>query len=67
MMDGLIARGGTIARAAQRHRLEQIAASVRERGLRAELGEESVTIIGRKLVSRWLGDPLMRFIGKAGR
>jgi len=67
MMEALIARSGQIARAAQRQRLEQIAASVRGRGLRAELGEKSVVIIGRRLVSRWLRDPLMRFIGKAAR
>ena len=64
MMESLIAKGGRIARAAQMKRLEQIAASLRNRGLAVDADEESVTIRGRGLARRWLGDPLLRFAGR---
>jgi hypothetical protein len=66
MMEALIARAGDFARAAQRKRLEQIAASLRDGGMSVELGGESVVLRGRRLVQRWLGDPLLRFAGRSG-
>jgi hypothetical protein len=67
MMEKFLGRVEAIARAAQAKRLEQIAASMRERGLAVEVGPDSVAARGRRLVSRWLGDPLLRFAGRMGR
>jgi hypothetical protein len=64
MMESLIARADRIARAAQRKRLEQIAGSLRDRGLAVEAGQESVTVRGRRMAQRWLADPLLRFAGR---
>ncbi len=66
MMEKLLARADGIARAAQRKRLEQIAATMRDEGLGAEAGADSVTLRGRRLARRWLGDPLLRFAGRIG-
>ena len=61
MMERLMERGQRIARAAQERRLQEIAATLRERGLAAQVGSESVVFRGRRLVQRWLADPLVRF------
>jgi hypothetical protein len=66
MMEVLMARAERIARAAQLERLEQIAISMRERGVAVDQEQESVTVRGRKLAQRWLGDPLLRFAGRYG-
>lgn len=67
MMAALLARADKLARAAQRARLEQIAGSMGDRGLRIETRVDSIVIGGRGLVRRWLGDPLFRFAGRLGR
>jgi hypothetical protein len=66
MTYGLLIRAESIARAAQRRRLEQIAARFRGRGIAVEVGTESVILRGRRLVHRWLADPLLRFAGRSG-
>jgi hypothetical protein len=66
MMEKLVARAERIARAAQIKRLEQIAASMRGRGLAVESDRGSVTVGGQRLVQRWLADPLLRFAGRYG-
>jgi hypothetical protein len=67
MMEKLLDRADATICAAQRKRLEQIAATMRDRGLAVEVGPDSVTARGRSLASRWLGDPLLRFAGRIGR
>jgi hypothetical protein len=66
MMEKLSDRADAIVRAMQRKRLEQIAATMRERGFAVEIGPDSVAARGRRLVSRWLADPLLRFAGRMG-
>lgn len=66
MMERLLACANGIARSAQSRRLEQIAATMRDRGLALEVDAESVTVRGRRLAQRWLGDPLLRFAGRSG-
>lgn len=66
MMEKLLARANGISRAVQMKRLEQIAASMRDQGLGVEAGTDSVTVRGRRLAQRWLGDPLLRFAGRSG-
>jgi hypothetical protein len=65
MMFGLLVRGEAIARAARQRRLQAVAAAVRERGLTVEVTAESVICRGRKLLKRWLEDPVLRFAGRA--
>jgi hypothetical protein len=67
MMEALMARAERIARAAELERLEQIAISMRERGVAVDQEQESVTVRGRRLAQRWLGDPLLRFAGRYAR
>ena len=64
MRYGLLARARRIAEAAQRRRLEQIAAAVQARGLFAEVRSSVVIVRGAALAKRWLGDPLLRFAGR---
>lgn len=64
MMAALRARAEAIGRAAQRRRLEDIAATIRDSGLAAEVGPDSVRFSGRSLVRQWLSDPLLRFAGR---
>lgn len=66
MRYGLLVRAERLAEAAQRRRLEEIAAVVRARGLFADAGSSSVIIRGSALAKRWLGDPLLRFAGRGG-
>lgn len=63
MMSALIARAESVARAAQRRRLEEISASLRDIGVSAEAGSDSIALRGKQLVQRWLADPMLRFIG----
>lgn len=60
-MERLIERTQVIARAAQEQRLQQIAAAMRDQGLAPLVGDDSISVRGRALVKRWLGDPLIRF------
>jgi 5-enolpyruvylshikimate-3-phosphate synthase len=64
MMEALLERASDVARAAQRDRLAQIAASLGRQGVAVEVGAEAVAIRGRRLVRRWLADPLLRFAGR---
>jgi hypothetical protein len=64
MTYGLLVRAETLARAAQRRRLQQIAAGLRGSGVAVETTADSVVIRGRRLVQRWLSDPLLRFAGR---
>ena len=54
-------RGDEIARAAERRKLEEIAAAFRACGIRADVGRNSVVCRGRALLKAWLSDPLVRF------
>lgn len=64
MMGRLLARAETAARAAQRRRLEEIAGAIREIGVAAEIDADSVRFGGRRMVKRWLADPMLRFAGR---
>jgi hypothetical protein len=66
MMERLMERARTIAHAAQAERLQQIAGTLRERGIAAETAADSVVLRGRRLVQQWLADPLVRFAGRNG-
>lgn len=66
MMEALLARADALARAAQRRRLEQIASALTGRGFATEIGAESVICRGKMLVQQWIGDPLLRFLGRSG-
>ena len=64
MMSNLLARGETLAREAQRRKLQDVA-----RQLSAMLGggaiqveEARVLVSGRGLIKRWLIDPSLRFL-----
>ena len=63
MMSALMARAESVARAAQRRRLEEINESLRISGVSAEVGSDFIAFTGKRLVQRWLGDPVLRFIG----
>lgn len=64
MMESLMKRGERIVGAAQRSRLEAIAAAMRGQGLVAEVDEDRVIARGSGLVLRWLANPLLRFAGR---
>lgn len=65
MMSRLIAHGQSIAYAAQRRRLENLSALLREKGISAEVGLDSIACRGRRLTQRWLRDPALRFIARS--
>lgn len=67
MMQALAMRGNAIARAAQRKRLSQIAASLSDHGLRVEVAADSIAVSGRGLIQKWLSEPLVRFAGRYGQ
>lgn len=66
MMSRLMARARSIARAAQRRRLDDLSALLREKGISAEVGSDSLACRGRRLTQRWLSDPALRFIARSG-
>lgn len=66
-MYGLLVRAEAIARAAQRRRLAEIGASIGAKDLRVETRADSITIRGKKIVRRWLSDPLLRFASRSAR
>jgi len=66
MMGRLMARAHSIAREAQRRRLEKLGAVLGEKGISAEVGSESLVCRGRLLTQRWLSDPALRFIARMG-
>jgi hypothetical protein len=66
MMDALLTRATSLARAAQRRRLEDIASGMTARGFAVEILTDAVICRGRDLAQRWLGDPLLRFLGRSG-
>lgn len=66
MMERLMGRAQAVAHAAQLRRLQQIAATLADRGLAASVSGEAVVIRGRGLMQRWLGDPLVRFSARVG-
>lgn len=65
MMSRLKARAESAVRAAQRRRIEELSAILRESGLSAEAGPDWVACRGRRL-TQWLGDPALRFITRNG-
>lgn len=66
MMSRLTARAESIVRAAQRRRVEELGAVLRERGLSTQVESESVSCRGWRLTQLWLGDPALRFIARSG-
>lgn len=66
MMSRLMARAHSIADAAKRRRLEDLGSLLRERGISAEVGSDSLVCRGRRLTQRWLSDPALRFIARSG-
>ncbi len=66
MMSRLMARAQSVAHAAQRRRLESLSALLREKGISAEAGLDSIACRGRRLAQRWLSDPALRFIARSG-
>jgi hypothetical protein len=64
MMSDLLRRGAELARAAQRRRVEAVAARLREilRGVSIEAEEARVLVSGKGLLKRWLIDPRLRFL-----
>jgi len=67
MMEKLMARADAAGRGAQRRLIDQIAAQVRQAGLTAVAGTDSVVCSGRGVARRWLADPLLRFAARTGR
>lgn len=61
MMSRLTARAESAVRTAQRRRIEELSAILRESGLSVEAGADSIACRGRRL-THWLGDPALRFI-----
>lgn len=66
MMSKLMAHAESVARAAQGRQLEHVSQLLRERGLSAEVGSDSIACRGRRLTQLWLGDPILRFIARSG-
>lgn len=67
MMSGLQARADKVAGFAIARLVESLTATVRARGLAAEVTGASVTITGRRLLRHWLSDPLLRCLGRIAR
>lgn len=61
MMSRLTARAEAAVRTAQRRRIEELSAILRESGLSVEAGPDSIACRGGRL-TQWLGDPALRFI-----
>ena len=64
-MSGLLERAQRVADAAQERSIARLAAEWRERApyARVEVGGDSISISARAIGRRWLGDPLLRFVG----
>jgi hypothetical protein len=64
IMTNLMRRGETLARDAQRRKLESVAAELRAMfGTGAiEVEEARVLVRGRGMIKRWLIDPNLRFL-----
>lgn len=67
MMEKLMARAEAAVRAAQRRRIELVAARFREAGVSAAAATDSILCSGRGLVRRWLADPVLRFAARTGQ
>lgn len=63
MTSSLMVRAEAIAREAQRRRLEKIIGTLRDEGLSPEAGSDTIACRGKRLVQRWLNEPVLRFIG----
>ena len=66
-MKGLLERAQRIAQAAQQRSIARLAAEWRERvpHARITVGHDSIGIAARGIGRRWLGDPLLRFVGRS--
>lgn len=64
MIAKLVARAERVARAEQMRRLDGIAGALRQAGVAAEAGADSLRCEGRQLKKRWLADPLFRFAAR---
>lgn len=64
MTYGLLVQAERIAQKATRRRLHEIASAAETMGLVAETAEDSVTVKGRRIMKRWIADPLLRFAGR---
>ena len=64
MNSRMLRRGEEIARAAQRRRVQQVAAYLRNvlGSASIEVEEARVLVRGRGIVKRWLIDPSLRFL-----
>jgi hypothetical protein len=64
MMNNLIERAEARAQAAQRRKIAEVAARLREiiRGASIEVEEARILVRGKGLVKRWLIDPSLRFL-----
>ena len=67
MMERLMTRADGFAHAAQRRRIERIAAAMRAQRIPVETTADSVIVRGRSILHKWLGEPLLRFAGRCGR
>ena len=64
MIEKLVRRGEEIAAAAQRRKLGQIAEQLRTLvGNSVHVEGAQVRVVGRGIISRWLVDPSLRFLG----
>ena len=66
-MRGVLERAQRIAQAAQHRSIARLAAEWRERVPQARItaDHDSVSIAARGIGRRWLGDPLLRFVGRS--
>jgi hypothetical protein len=66
MMERLIARGEAIARAGQQRQIAAAASQLR--GLfgaaAVDVEDSRIVVRGRRLIARWLIDPVLRFFGR---
>ena len=61
-MKKLEERAAAIGRAAQRRKIDEVARTLGDMGIKAKTSPDSVTLSGRYLVRRWLSDSSLRFI-----
>ena len=62
-MEQLIKRGQALAAAARARTIERIASDLRGQvaGISVETGSAGVVLRGRRLLARWLREPVLRF------